>query len=305
MMKNYEHMFGEKPRVRLSPLDDGDHPELDLTDELDAAGIKKYQSMIGALQWCVTLCRYDVHCAVMTMGRFRIAPRYGHLERLKRIYGYLARYPDAAIRFRTGIPEHEEPERHDWVQSVYGDCYEELPWNMPIPRGKSVRTTSYEDANLYHDYVTGRAAMGCLHFFNQTPVEWFSKRQNTVETATYGSEFVGAKTCTEQVMDHRYTLRMLGVPLDGPAWMFGDNKSVVTSSTIPHSQLTKRHNALAYHRVREAIAAKVLFFQHMPGKQNPSDVLTKFLPHAVFAPLIKYVLFWKGDTSEAAEVAQD
>jgi hypothetical protein len=73
--------------------------------------------------------------------------------------------------------------------------------------------------------------------------------------------------------------------------------------TCHHSQLTKWHNVLAYHRVPEAIAAKVLFFQHMPGEQNPSDVLTK--SHAVFAPLIKYVLFWKGNTSKAAEVAQD
>jgi hypothetical protein len=133
-----------------------------------------------------------------------------------------------------------------------------------------------------------------LHFANQTPIEWFCKRQNTVETATYGSEFVAAKTATEQIIDIRYSLRMLGVPLDGPAWMFGDNQSVITSSTIPHSSLTKRHNALAYHRVREALAANVMYFIHIPGIQNPSDVLTKFLQHAVFMPLVKFVLFWKG-----------
>ena len=97
-------------------------------------------------------------------------------------------------------------------------------------------------------------------------------------------------------MDLRYTLRMLGVPLEGPAWMFGDNQSVVTSATIPHSSLSKRHNALAYHRVREAQAAKVLNFLHIPGAQNPADVLTKFLPYAVFRPLIEPFLFWKGDT---------
>jgi hypothetical protein len=89
---------------------------------------------------------------------------------------------------------------------------------------------------------------------------------------------------------------MLGVPLDGKSWMFGDNESVVKSSTIPQSNLMKRHNALAYHRVREAIAAGVIDFLHIPGIQNPADVLTKFLPYATMWPLIEPILFWKGET---------
>ena len=105
-----------------------------------------------------------------------------------------------------------------------------------------------------------------------------------------------ARQATEQIMDLRYTLRMMGIPLDGPAWMFGDNQSVITSSTIPHSNLNKRHNALSYHRVREAIASKVLYFIHVDGKHNPSDILTKFLSWANFWPLIQPLLFWKGDT---------
>ena len=84
----------------------------------------------------------------------------------------------------------------------------------------------------------------------------YSKRQATVENATYGSEFVAAKTATEQVVDLRQTLRYLGVPIKSKAYMFGDNKSVVTSSMVPHSLLSKRHNILSYHRVREAIAPK-------------------------------------------------
>ena len=78
--------------------------------------------------------------------------------------------------------------------------------------------------------------------------------------------------------------------------MFGDNQSVITSSTIPHSNLNKRHNALSYHRVREAISAKVMYFIHIDGKLNPSDVMTKFLGYAKFWPLIQPFLFWKGET---------
>jgi hypothetical protein len=88
------------------------------------------------------------------------------------------------------------------------------------------------------DLVTGHSCTGILHFFNQTPVDWFSKRQNQVETATYGSEFMAARQAVEQIIDLRYTLQMLGVPIDGPTWLFGDNKSVVTSSTMPYSRLS-------------------------------------------------------------------
>jgi hypothetical protein len=170
---------------------------------------------------------------------------------------------------------------------------------MPTPRGKPARTTTFEDANLMHDLVTGRSCTGILHIVNQTPIDWFSKAQRTVETATYGSEFVAARIATEQIMDLRYTIRMLGTPLDGKAYMFGDNQSVITSGTIPHSSLNKRHNALAYHRVREAIAADIIWFFHINGIDNPADVLTKFLGHNVFWPLIKPWLFWRGEPKKA------
>ena len=99
-------------------------------------------------------------------------------------------------------------------------------------------------------------------------------RQATVETATYGSEFNAARTATEQIMDMRYTLRMLGVPVID-SYMFGDNQSVLTNSIVSHSQLNKRHNALAYHRVRKAIAAAVMKFFKIDDKKNPSDILSK------------------------------
>jgi hypothetical protein len=280
---------------------EGDYPELDVTEELQFDGIRLYQSLIGALQWAVTLGRFDILMGVVTMSSFRVAPRQGHLDRLKRMYGYLKRNPDGAIRFRIGIPNHEArdtPKTYDWMSTVYGNHKEELPDNMPEPKGKPFRTTTYADANLMHCLVTGRSMSGIIHLVNQTPIQWFCKKQNVVETATYGSEFMVARQATEQIMDLRYTLRMMGIPIDGPSWLFGDNQSVITSSNIPHSNLNKRHNALSYHRVREAIAAEILYFLHMDGKYNPSDILTKFLNWAKFWPLVQPLLFWKGETNK-------
>ena len=151
---------------------------------------------------------------------------------------------------------------YDWMYSVYGNMQEQI---IPKPLGNQVITTIYIDASLYHDMVRGRAVTGVLQLINGTPIDWFSKGHDTVEMATYGSEFVAACIATEQIIDLRSTLRYLGVPIKGKSYMFGDNQSVITSSTIPYSRLTKRHNAFSYHHVREAIATKILAFVYKKG----------------------------------------
>ena len=75
-------------------------------------------------------------------------------------------------------------EQHDWW-SVYGPVYEELPLEMPEPKGKPVRTSSFVDANLMHDHVTGQSATGILHLLSKTPNDWYSRRQNTVDRAMW------------------------------------------------------------------------------------------------------------------------
>jgi hypothetical protein len=137
------------------------------------------------------------------------------------------------------------------------------------------------------------------HLLTGTPS---AKRQNTVETATYGSEFVAARVATDHVIDIRTTLRYLGVPIQGKAYMFGDNQSVITSSTIPHSKLGKRHNALSYHRVREAIVAKIMCFAHIDGKENPADILSKHCGHPQLYPHVQPLLFTMGPIKDLLEI---
>jgi hypothetical protein len=82
-----------------------------------------------------------------------------------------------------------------------------VPPEAPKPLGKPVVLTHYADANLYHDMVCGRAVTGILHFINGTPIDWYSKRQSTVKTATYGAEFVAARIATDQIIYLRTTLQ--------------------------------------------------------------------------------------------------
>jgi hypothetical protein len=150
--------------------------------------------------------------------------------------------------------------------------------------------TTTVDANLQHCKATGKSLTGIIHFLNQTPIDWYSKLQATVETATYGSEFVAAKTATEQIIENRHILRYLGVPIKTKTYLFGDNKSVVTSSTIPHSVLSKRHNMLSYHKVREAIAAKIIQFVWLRTNYNIGDMMSKHWEHTSVYPLIQNIL---------------
>ena len=154
------------------------------------------------------------------MSRFRAAPTQGHMDRLKRIYSYAIRTRDYAIRFRTDQPDYSflPDQDFDWTYSIYGDVHEILPDDMPEPLGEAVVTATTMDANLSHCLATGKSLTGCLHFVNKTPVDWYSKKQATVETATYGSEFVAAKTATEQIMDIRQTLRYLGAPISSKSF---------------------------------------------------------------------------------------
>ena len=116
---------------------------------------------------------------------------------LRGFFGYLRKHSGGTIRLRTGILDNKKffkLPKHDWINSVYGlqplDCGEDM---YPIPLGNLMRTISFVNACLGYCKVTGKSITGIIHLLNQTPVKYFSKLQNTVETTTYGLEFVAAK----------------------------------------------------------------------------------------------------------------
>ena len=304
MVDTYKRVFGESPSHRSSsPLESNDHPEIDTSEFLGEEDIQKYQSLIGAVQWAISIGRFDIGAQVMTMSSFRASPRQGHLERAKRMVGYLSKFRLAELRVLTDEPDFSDVEvaEYDWSKSICGDVKEVIPTDAPEPLGKPVTTTSYQDANLHHDIITGRSVTAVLHFLNKFPVDWYSKKQATVETATHGSEYVSARTCVDQIVDLRTTLRHLGVPVRDVSYVLGDNESVVNSSIQPRSKLRKRHNALSCHRAREAIASGRVVLTCLPGKCNPADVLSKHWARQAIWPTLKPVLFFHGDAASLTQ----
>ena len=70
MLVAYERLFGEKPTGYSLPQEKGDHPELDMSPELNEEGRAIYMSLVGQSQWLISLGRFDIACAIMTIVAF-------------------------------------------------------------------------------------------------------------------------------------------------------------------------------------------------------------------------------------------
>jgi hypothetical protein len=89
------------------------------------------------------------------------------------------------------------------------------------------------------------------------------------------------------------------------SYIFGDNQAVVMNSSIPHSSLNKRHNALSYHQVREMIAVKILGYYWIDGKLNPADIVSKHWAYPLVWHLLKPLLFYSGDPGDLIEQREE
>ena len=123
------------------------------------------------------------------------------------------------------------------------------------------------------------------------PALFYSKKQGSIETSSFGSELCAMKTAVELIEGLRYKLRMMGVPLEGTAQVFADNMSVVHNCSNPASQLKKKSNSIAYHYVRERAAMDVVSVAYVKTSENLADMLTKTQPGAVRKRLADQVLY--------------
>ena len=275
-----------------TPLPAGVHPELDDSPMLDDDDTQLYQSYVGLLRWAVELGRVDIAHSAGVMARFSAAPRQGHLYYVLRILAYCKKHIVSKIVFD---PQAKDFDDINWVSSDWKQYYpdvdgEILPPKRPTPLGNPVQINMFCDAAHATCHVTRRSCTGIIFFINGAPISWYSKRQNTIESSVFGSEFVALKIATEMNEALRYKLRMMGIPINEPTNTFCDNNAVVTNSTLPQSTLQKKHNSVAYHKVRESVASEALRITHEKGKFNLSDCLTKFQKTPDFVQCVQCIL---------------
>ena len=257
---------------------------------MNAEGTQLYQSYIDILRWGVELGRIDVAFAAAMMAQYQAAPRHDHLMALGQIFAYLKRHARSRIVFDPTNPDMSDKDfiTVDWSE-FYRDAEEAVPPNAPEPRGREVKLYAFADASHAANMVTRRSHSGYIIFMGRSPIIWFSKKQNTIESYTFGEEFVCLKQVTEANRALRYKLRMLGIPVDGHTQVFSDNQGVVLNATVLESTLKKKHNLIEYHTVRWAAAAGELRVCLEEGKDNLADLLTKNLEkskHSLFSQCI-------------------
>ena len=262
-----------------APIPTDYRPELDVSPELDDQMASRYQQLIGVLRWMCEIGRIDLLHEVSIMSQHLALPREGHLESVYGIFSYLAKHENSRIVFDDSDPVFAKGtfQSHDW-SDIYGDeMHEDIPADMPAPRGRAVSITMFVDANHAGNLVTRRSHSGILIFVQNAPILFYSKRQNSVETSTFGSEFVALRIGEEMIEGLRYKLRMFGVPIDGPAKVLCDNEGVVKNASIPESALNKKANAINYNKVREAVAKGIILIAKEDGQTNLADILTKVI----------------------------
>ena len=293
MKKDGIHWPGAKKSER--PFPKQYKPEIDSTRLLDGDGLGRYQQLIGILRWAVELGRVDICLEVSLLSSFLCMPREGHLNAAYNVFAYLDKHLDANLVFDDIYPLIDTSvfKKTDWSETYYGPPGEEIPHNMPEPRGNPVVISCFVDANHAGDLVTRKSQTGIFIYINNALVIWFSKKQMTVESSTFGSEFVAARIAVEQIQALKYKLMMFGIPIDGITNMFCDNKSVVDSCSLPEARLAKKHNAICYHKVREAAAKGWVRVGKEDGDTNLSDLLTKPLSTEKRREILKCI-FVKG-----------
>jgi hypothetical protein len=284
---------GRTIQKKKTPFPSNWKPELDVTEELDDKKVSRFRQLIGILRWAVELGRLDIYYEVSVLSQFQAMPREGHLEAAYHMFGYLKGKQKVSMVFDWRFPDVDESvfqSGFDWEQ-FYGKLEEEIPSGMPTPHGYPVGIFCFVDSNHAGNVVTRRSHTGIIIYVNKAPILWFSKRQNTVETSTFGSEFIAMRIAKEMIVSLRYKLRMFGIPLDGPANVYCDNEGVVKNTSIPQSVLHKKHLSVAYHAIREAVAAGIMRVGKEDTETNLADILTKVLVQARRNKLLGRILY--------------
>ena len=218
---------------------------------------------------------------VSLLSQYQSSPRQGHLEQALHIFAYLDKHPKLTLYMDHSLPNLDY-RIFTTDASEFAEYYRGAKEEMPHNRGLAVSTTAYVDSSHGANKVTRRSHSGHVLFVNSAPVKWLSRRQQTVETSAFSSEFIALKQCIEDIEHLRFKLRMFGIPIynDGegePTYILCDNDSVVTNTSNVESSLNKKHSSIAYHFSRWNVAAVVFQIAWVPTGENIADAMTKIL----------------------------
>jgi hypothetical protein len=182
-----------------TPMQANHRPELDVLPILNPEQANYYMSLIGILRWAVELGRIDIYIDVALLSSHLCQPRVGHLEQVYHIFAYLKCHENSNMVFDPNyvVWESEPFITGDWGD-FYKDAKEQIPPNALPPRGHPVQINAFVDEDHASNRITRRSQTGIMIYLNCAPIIWYSKAQSTVESSTFGSEFVALCICVEK-----------------------------------------------------------------------------------------------------------
>jgi len=200
-IKNIElHLQSQNRSSRKSqqPMLSNHHPEIYITPYLTPDETNFYQSQISILRWMLELGHLDIYTPVALLSLYLTHPR--HLEAIYVIYQYLKGHDRSTMVFDASYITWQDTDfpAYDW-SGFYSNVTEETPPNAPSPCGNYVQINAFVDANHAGNKLTRHSHTGILIYLNRAPIIWYSKAQKTVESSTFGSEFVALRIATETI----------------------------------------------------------------------------------------------------------
>ena len=225
------------------------HPAPDDSPKLDNDDTMFCQEMVGMLCWVLELGCVDINLEVSLMSSHTTNPGIGHMNALIHIFAYLKQKPKLIIHF---YPRHHYINEDRFIkcdcQDTYPGATEDFPVDLPPPLGNYITTTCFVDARHGSNLLNRSSHTGILLFLN------LAQSTGTVS----GSEFIALKTAVEIIIAFRFKLRCFGIPIDGPTNVLCDNETMCNNTRSHDSRLNKKHNAIAFHKSREAVAASFI-----------------------------------------------
>ena len=201
--------LGYEPGTNISPL-------------LPPDEASYFQTIVGVMQWMIEFGGINIATKVSLLSSFLAMPCQGHLLNALHIMAHLKWKHNSRLVLDPTYPEINEDDfkaKEDW-KPFYGDVKEAIPSNAPKPLGREVVLRMFADSDHACEKATRRSRSGFMILMNMGLIQWHCKQQATVEVPVFGTEFVYLKQGVECLKGIRYKLRMMGVPIDGPTWIY-------------------------------------------------------------------------------------
>jgi hypothetical protein len=217
--------------------------------ELAQHPYNKYCAIVGKCMYLSTCTRPDISFAVRELARYMSNYGMKHYKAAKHLLRYLKGTMSRGI--------------------IYGDVENAIP----IFR-------SFADS----DWGTSdnrRSISGYIIECGGGPLTWSSKQQSLVALSSCEAEYISCTHCARQIIWLRSLFNELGFPQERASILFCDNQGTVTCTHDPHSHSRMKHIDLRAHFIRDCVNRRIIDVHHIPGTQNPADLLTKPLRHII------------------------